>query len=409
MPDPHVAVLGAGPIGLACGAHLAEADIPFTILECGTAPATAVREWGHVRLFSPWSMNLDPQAVALLSVHGWKPPASGEIPTGNQLIERYLEPLAQISELSSNILFGARVTAVIRRGHNLVDSANRDEEPFVVRYVRAGNDYDLVASWVIDATGTWGQPNPLGASGIPALGESSANDHVCYGIPDVAGAERRRYVGRKVLVVGSGHSAATVLRDLTELAVDEPATKVNWLVRGEGLHRLLRGGHPDQLPDRQNLGAAVTELVTSGTVHLESSFRIDAVTKGADGVVVHDGDRHIGPFDEVIATTGFRPDLSILTEIRLDLDPATEAPRGLATLIDPNTRSCLYVPPHGAEVLAQPDLGFYVVGMKSYGRAPTFLLQTGYGQIRSVVAAIADGVGVGAAGSMIESLIGSDR
>lgn len=389
MSGSQVAVLGAGPIGLACAAHLAHAGLPFTVLESGSGPATAVRAWGHVRLFSPWSMNLDPQAVGLLSAHGWEPPAAGGVPTGQQLVEEYLEPLAQIPEVSSNIRYGARVTAVARRGRNLVDGDRRAHEPFVVRYVREGSDYDLLATAVIDATGTWGQPNHLGASGIPALGEPSVRDRIHYGIPDVLGADRHRYAGRRVLVVGSGHSAANVLTDLAALAVAEPSTAVTWLVRGEGLHRLLQGGHPDQLPDRQNLGTAVTELVTSGAVHLEAGFRIDAVTATGDGVTVHQGARHTGPFDEIVAATGFRPDLAMLAELRLDLDPATEAPRGLAALIDPNTRSCLYVPPHGAEVLAHPEAGFYLVGMKSYGRASSFLLQTGYGQVRSVVAMVA--------------------
>jgi len=425
LSDTHVAVLGAGPVGLACAAHLTRAGVPFSVLEAGDSPATAVRAWGHVRLFSPWSMNVDPLAADLLSTRGWEPPPSGEVPTGEQLVVRYLEPLAQLPGLSGNIRFGARVTAVARRGRHLVDSDRRTEEPFVVRYLRDGTEHDLFASAVIDATGNWGQPNPLGASGIPALGEPGARQRVRYGIPDVVGAERHRYAGRTIVVVGSGHSAAGVLTDLAELAVAEPGTAVTWLVRGEGLHRLLWGGHPDQLPDRQNLGAAVTELVTSGAVRLEAGFRIDSVTGDAGGIALHDGTRRAGLFDEVIACTGFRPDLGMLAELRLDLDPATESPRGLAALIDPNTRSCLYVPPHGAEVLAHPEAGFYVVGMKSFGRAPTFLLQTGYGQIRSVVAALtgtasgnaagtASGTAAGnaagdAAGDEVEALAGAGR
>jgi thioredoxin reductase len=407
VSDSQVAVLGAGPIGLACAAHLARAGLPFTVLESGSGPATAVRAWGHVRLFSPWSMNLDSRAVGLLSAHGWEPPAAGGIPTGQQLVEDYLEPLAQIPEVLSNIRYGASVTAVARRGRNLVDGDRRAHEPFVVRYVREGSDYDLLATAVIDATGTWGQPNHLGASGIPALGEPSVRDRVHYGIPDVMGADRHRYAGRRILVVGSGHSAANVLTDLAGLAVAEPSTTVTWLVRGEGLHRLLQGGHPDQLPDRQNLGAAVTELVTSGAVHLEAGFRIDAVNATGDGVMVHQGTRRTGPFDEIVAATGFRPNLAMLAELRLDLDPATEAPRGLATLIDPNTRSCLYVPRHGAEVLAQPEAGFYLVGMKSYGRASSFLLQTGYEQVRSVVAMVAATLAGEVAQDPVDALAGA--
>src|SRR5215210_1064410 len=79
----------------------------------------------------------------------------------------------------------------------------------------------------------------------------------------------------------------------------------------------------------------------------------------------------------------------MLRELRLGFDPAVEAPTALAPLIDPNLHSCGTVPPHGVDELAHPEPGFYIVGMKSYGRAPTFLLLTGYEQARSVVAALA--------------------
>lgn len=60
-----------------------------------------------------------------------------------------------------------------------------------------------------------------------------------------------------------------------------------------------------------------------------------------------------------------------------------------APLIDPNEHSCGTVGPHGARELVQDDPGFYLAGMKSYGRAPTFLMITGYEQVRSIAANIA--------------------
>ena len=120
-----------------------------------------------------------------------------------------------------------------------------------------------------------------------------------------------------------------------------------------------------------------------------ADFRLDRITVTGDGIVASDGERALPAVDEVIAATGFRPDWSMLSELRLDLDPAVESPRALAPLIDPNVHSCGTVPPHGAEELKHPDANLFVIGMKSYGRAPTFLMLTGYEQARSVVSAIA--------------------
>ena len=93
--------------------------------------------------------------------------------------------------------------------------------------------------------------------------------------------------------------------------------------------------------------------------------------------------------DELIVATGFRPDLDFVRELRIQLDPAIECPVALAPLIDPNEHSCGTVRPHGARELAQAEPGFYFAGMKSYGRAPTFLMLTGYEQVRSIAAEIA--------------------
>ena len=150
------------------------------------------------------------------------------------------------------------------------------------------------------------------------------------------------------------------------------------------------GGDADQLPARGALGRRAADAVAAGHITVVTGFRTAAVEPAPDGVVVvaEDG-RRVGPVDEVVAVTGFRPDLSWLSEVRLDLDPVLQAPRALAPLIDPNVHSCGTVYPHGAAELAQPEPGVFLVGMKSYGRAPTFLAMTGYEQVRSVAAAIA--------------------
>ena len=210
-------------------------------------------------------------------------------------------------------------------------------------------------------------------------------------MPDLADpAERARYAGKRIAVAGSGHSALTALVAFGELARTAPGTRVDWLLRRDGIGNTFGGGDADQLPARGALGRRAAQAVAAGHITTVNGFRTVAVHEEPDGLVLEsfDGTR-LGPVDEVVALAGFRPDLDFLTEVRLDLDPVLQAPRALAPLIDPNVHSCGTVYPHGAVELAQPEPDVYLVGMKSYGRAPTFLALTGYEQVRSVVAAIA--------------------
>jgi hypothetical protein len=265
----------------------------------------------------------------------------------------------------------------------------RDDAPFEVRFESAAGEQALLARAVIDASGTYGRPNPLGASGVAAIGEAECRAHVYYGIPDALGVHRARYARRSMLVVGSGHSAFNVLLDLGELAAAAPGTSITWAIRRAELGALYGGGEADALPARGELGARLRALVERGRVRLVSGFGVAGLRRSGAGVVVVNAEQvALGPFDEIVAVTGFRPDFSMLAELRLDLDSAVESPRALAPLIDPNVHSCGTVPPHGVEELRHPEPGFYMVGMKSYGRAPTFLMLTGYEQVRSVVAAL---------------------
>jgi glycine/D-amino acid oxidase-like deaminating enzyme len=387
--NPHVvAVIGAGPVGLAAAAHLASRGIEPLVFEAGDAAGASVREWGHVRVFSPWEYNIDPIAVALLAEAGWEAPEATAYPTGSDIVERYLEPLAALPEIAPALHFDARVVAVTRHGVDKLKDAGRAEAPFELVVEERGEQRRYLASAVIDASGTWTRPNPLGAGGVPAQGERAAAGRIAYGIPDVLGADRQRYAGRRVLVVGSGHSAFNAILDLVTLRDSEPATEVVWAIRGAAPGRRYGGGGDDQLPARGALGATVRALVADGSVELVGGFQTRRVSLVDGRVAVADEDATI-TVDEVIASTGFRPDLSLLGELRLDLDDRVEAARALAPLIDPNVHSCGSVPPHGVDELSHPDEGVYMVGMKSYGRAPTFLLRTGYEQVRSVVAALA--------------------
>ncbi|HEY3062635.1 MAG TPA: NAD(P)-binding domain-containing protein [Chloroflexota bacterium] len=380
-----VAVIGAGPIGLAAAAHLLARGETPVVFEAGAHVGAAICEWGHVRLFSPWRYLVDREATALLDATGWQMPDPDALPRGRELVEGYLEPLAAHPVIAPSLRLNTEVQAISRRAHDKMKDADRAEAPFVIR-VRCpdGGEDEILARAVIDASGTWRTPNPLGASGVPALGEIVATEHISYGIPDVLGAARPRYASKRVLVVGSGHSAFNVLLELAAL----PYTAITWVVRRATTGQLFGGEQNDALPARGALGARARQLVDSGVVRMVS-MRIARIQPTADGLIVSGEDGEIvGPFDEVIGATGFRPNLEITRELRVGLDPATEAPTALAPLIDPNVHSCGTVPPHGAEELKHPEPNFFTVGMKSYGRAPTFLTLTGYEQVRSVVAAL---------------------
>jgi thioredoxin reductase len=389
VPSLPVVIIGAGPVGLAAAAHALSRRLNPLVLEAGPQVGDGIRQWAHVRMFSPWRFGIDTASAALLERVDWTRPDGDEYPTGRDLVERYLEPLAATPELAPRIQVRTRVVSVARQHRDRMKDSARQTAPFVVRVEGPDGERDILAAAVIDASGTMRRPGALGASGMPALGERAAAPRIFYGIPDVLGAQRERYAGRRVLVAGSGHSALNALLDLARLADEVAETRITWVVRRPSLGTLLGGARPDQLEERGKLGARVQALLASGRLTLVTGFHVDAVTATPDGLVVSSGERALAPVDEIVAATGFRPDWSILSELRLDLDAAVECPRALAPLIDPNIHSCGTVPPHGAEELKHPDANVFVAGMKSYGRAPTFLLLTGYEQVRSIVSAIA--------------------
>ncbi len=389
-----VAVIGAGPVGLATAANLLERGLEPLVLEAGSQAGASIAQWGHVRLFSPWRFNLDPASVRLLTAAGWQPPDPDALPTGADLLGRYLRPLAALPVLAGHVHLRHRVVTVTRQGVDKVRSAGRGDLPFAVRVHTPDGEQDLLARAVIDASGTWGQPNPLGAGGVPAVGEpqASAAGWIVTGLPDILGTDRARFAGRRVLVVGAGYSAATSLLALVELRRNAPATEAVWAVRTP-VPRLVVKGEDDELPARGQLAAGLASLVQRGEIELVTGFGVNRIAEleggGLEVTGLVDGAQERLKADLVVAATGFRPELGIGRELRLGLDPALESAAALAPLIDPNVHSCETVPPHGVRELAHPEPGYFTAGMKSYGRAPTFLLATGYEQVRSVVAYLA--------------------
>ncbi len=384
MSEHPVIVIGAGPQGLAAAAHLVERGVDVIVVERGAGPAAAVSEWGHVRLFSAWPELMDAAARRLLEPTGWSAPISG-YPTGAEWVSGYLAPLADV--LGERVKYATTVTGISRQGRDKVVDGGRNDQPFVVHALdHDGNESRLIARAVIDASGTWGSPNPAGGDGFPAIGETRLSNSISYRIPDDVSA----FAGSHVVVVGAGHSAIHAVLRLSELARRSPGTRVTWMLRRGSAANVFGGGAGDELPERAALGSRARTVIDSGLVDLTTGFRVAELRREGETltVVAEDG-RQVTDVAHAFALTGFRPDTRMLRELRIDLDPAFDAVAGIASEIDPNIHSCGSVGATGARELAQPEQGFFIVGVKSYGRAPTFLAMTGYEQVRSVVAHLA--------------------
>jgi thioredoxin reductase len=394
LSELPVAVIGAGPIGLAAAANLVERGISVRVYEAGRTVGANLRDWAHVRIFTTWEQSIDPVSRRLLEANGWRMPKPSALPTGGELCDLYLEPLSQVPGLACVLETGAQVAAISRQGVDKVTSRGREAKPFAL-HLRKANETERVdlARAVIDASGTWHNPNPLGANGLPATGETALRDRLAYGIPDILGRHRERYAGKRVAVVGAGYSAINALLDLAQLAQGAEGSALFWVVRGRNMMKIYGGGDADQLVARGRLGQRLKHLVDTGQVRLIAGFATESIAESGSALSISgsvDGRPvTLADLDEVIVATGQRPDLDLTRELRLELDPWLESTRALGPMIDPNLHSCGSVTPHGHRELAHPEPGFYTIGVKSYGRAPTFLLLTGYEQARSVTAAIA--------------------
>lgn len=389
-----IAVVGAGPVGLAAASNLVERGVPFEVFEAGETVGTSVRDWGHVRVFTTWEQSVDPASRRLLEAAGWSLPQSNALPTGEDLYRNYLKPLSDLPGFKGRIHTGTRVTGITRQGIDKVASKGRAEHPFEIRLVaRDGSRRTVTARAVIDASGTWHNPNPLGGSGLPAEGEETVAGRLAYGMPDILGTQRARYSGKRVAVVGAGYSAINVLLDLTRLAAETTRGTLAWVVRGKNMARIYGGGEADELAARGKLGQHLKSLVNSGRVRLITGFSTQSVSETPEGLFLTGGTDlgtlKLEPVDEIIVATGQRPDLAMTRELRLELDPWLESTKALGPMIDPNIHSCGSVDPHGHRETGHPEPDFYTIGVKSYGRAPTFLLLTGYEQARSVAAKLA--------------------
>lgn len=387
-----VAIIGAGPVGLAAAAHLTVRNQPFLLFESGNTVATNVLSWKHIRVFSPWRYNINKAARLLLTDSGWSSPDDNGLPTGSELFHQYLKPLSELPSLYPFIHLNSKVISVGRKNTDRMKSRNREEVPFVVQVLNKNEIEQFEVKSVIDASGTWNTPNPIGSGGVYAVGELENRHQIFYGIPDILHAHRNRYKNKRVLVAGSGHSSINAILDLDKLKEDYPETEIHWVLRKKNISEIYGGQENDALEARGELGIRIAQLMDQDRVNVYTPFLIQQVKNTDDGLTIigMQGDQKFSlpGIDEIISNTGSRPDFSFLREVRLGIDPTLESVSEIAELIDPNVHSCGTVRPHGEKELRHPEKDFYIAGSKSYGRAPTFLMATGYEQVRSIAAAI---------------------
>ncbi|MEN2768071.1 NAD(P)-binding domain-containing protein [Ornithinibacillus xuwenensis] len=387
-----VAIIGGGPVGMSAAAHLSKRNKNFVLLEKGQSVGNSLLEWQHVRMFSPWEFNIDKIAEELLKANGWIAPPKEELPTGLELVKRYLLPLAEVPQLKSYLQTNCHVRSIQRFGIDKMKTNGRETFPFEVVYEQNNEMKTMYASAVIDATGTWGSPNPAGSSGNKALGESAYSTRILYGIPETMNRDKERYAGKTVAVIGSGHSALNSILELEKLKQLKPTTKIVWVLRRQKVSAVYGGGINDELPARGEMGYSVSKLVETGRVQVQPQFRIHTIEMADEKLqlkgMINRKLATLNGIDEIIVNTGARPNFSFIKELQYESDYRLESVPALAELIDPNVHSCGTVRAHGEKELRQPEQNFYIVGSKSYGRAPTFLMTTGYEQVRSVVAAL---------------------
>lgn len=373
-----IAILGAGPIGLEAALYARFLGYDVQVYERGHV-CEHLRRWGHVRLFTPWHMLGSPLGIAALTAQdsNWRPPERDALLTGHELVERYYLPLAQSDLLIDGIREQTEVVAVGREtllaGEKL-GSDEREDQSFRVLLRDASGERFATADAVIDCTGTFGKPNWCGRGGIPAIGERTALDLIEHGIVDLAGDDRARYAGRRVLVIGAGHSAAT---NVVALAALEPRPAITWVTRREpsaGVNGPVQFITDDRLPERDRLARAANTLANSsvGCVahwpgtwveaiereHPSGVFRVRLVGTYAANIEV----------DQIVANVGSRPDDALSAELEVRRD------RGGS--------------------LVQPDADFYVLGAKSRGSEPQFLIADGLNQIRDLFKIIGDRAGL---------------
>lgn len=396
MESPRIAILGAGPVGLEAALAASERGFSFKLYETAPHVGGNIRQWGHVRLFTPWETNVSLRMRHHLEAAGAGVPSGDTCPTGDELVDRVLTPVAALPEIAPYLRLSTRVIAVGRSRllkHESIGTTERAERPFrLVLRDASGRESTQEADIVLDCTGTYGTPNALGNGGIPAPGETAHEELILRHIPNVA-AETSAWEGKSILVVGAGHSAQTAICDLAAFAQYHPGTTVVWLLRSEEPE--WRIDPDDPLPERSRLTARAAEIARVGSPGVETltGFVVDAVERSGDRLIVdlarQDGSIEHRAFDIVLSLTGYIGDAGLYRQLQVHECYATSGPMKLAAaLLGQESADCLDQVSHGPETLTNPEPNFYLLGVKSYGRTTSFLMQIGYSQVDEVFSLI---------------------
>jgi len=388
VPGKQIAIVGGGPIGVECLLRAVDEGYNAMLYERGSV-GEHVRRWGHVRMFSPHEMNVSERGVEALGDLGASPDA---LLSGREFVEAYLQPLATDSRLAPRIQEKVEVLAIGRDGmlkSDAIGHGRRTVPPFRLLLRSNGEEWTTTAHVVIDATGTFGTPNRIGRGGLPAPGEREAETAIDYRLPDLAGEDRDRFAGRTTILVGAGHSAATAIVRLADLAREEPATRVVWLTRTK-CRRPVVEVDDDPLPERARVASAANDLAEAGNAWLTRLPGASVASIGlhddrfVTGIRTKRGNLEMGA-DRLLALVGYRPDLGLARELQVQTCWATEGTYPLASALlaaDGDHADCLTAGAGlGPETLEHPEPDFYTLGMKSYGRTPSFLIQAGHAQI----------------------------
>jgi thioredoxin reductase len=392
---PRIAILGAGPIGLEAGLYARQLKLPFTIYEQGRI-GEHVWRWGHVKLFSPFGMNATPlgRKAILADDTGHEFPADDACITGREHVERYLKPLAAL--LADDIKTEMRVLNVGRAGffkQEGVGDAARARRPFLLLVRERNLDRYEEADIVLDCTGTYSHHRWLGPSGIPAVGETQAEPHITYHLPDVLGDAKKDYINKSILVIGSGYSAGTTVNNLARLAQDHNTTWITWVTRAALTQPLKRIAN-DPLRERDRLAVTANNLATrsDGNVEFRANTYVESIEPQFNNqnfriTLRTGGEKKTLDVEKIVANVGYTPDRAIYRELQIHECYASFGPMKLAAaLAGSPSLDCLKQVCHGPDTLRNPEPNFYILGAKSYGRNSQFLMRLGFEQVRDAFA-----------------------